>query len=124
MLQAHAICLETQTQSHGAAHRALRQLCQPLLGFLAVAVIQCPAGRIQIGGVAQLQGLTDSTAFVMNQHLLKMQFSRCLIAQGMGAFSRQQMQQAAHQSQRHLVRRFAAVQQAVHLAQALQCGFA
>ena len=124
MLQTHAIRLETQTQSHGAVHRTLRQLCQPLLRFLAVAVIQCPACRIQIGRVAQLQGLTDTTAFIMNQYLLKMQFSRGLIAQGVGVFSRQQMQQAAHQSQRHLVRRFAAVKQTVNLVQALQCSFA
>ena len=124
MVLTHAIGFQAQAQTHGATRSALGQLIQPLLRLVAVAVMQRPAGRIQINSIAQFLLLADALIVFKRQRLLKMQFAGRFIAQCVCTFRRQQMQQAAHQGQRVVLGGCRAFQQIVHLVQALQRRFA
>ena len=124
MVLPQAIRFQTQTQRQGAACCAMRQQAQVLLGGGVVAVVQGPAHSIQISGIAQFQFLRHTPHVLVGQHLLEVLFPRRVVAQRMGAFSRQQMQQAAHQTQTGQVFGRGDGQQTFNLAERLHGGFA
>ena len=124
MVLPQAIRFQTQTQRQGAACGAMRQQAQVLLRRGVVAVVQSPAHRIQISGIAQFQFLRHTPQVLVGQDLLEMLFPRRLVAQGVGTFSGQQMQQAAHQTQTGQVFGGGHGQQTFDLAQRQHGGFA
>ena len=76
---------EFQAQSHGTAHRALRQLGQPTQRSRRIAVVQGPLGGQQLGTFA---GFLRSFGVVVFQRLLQVLVTRRFVLQGVRTLGR------------------------------------